>query len=137
MHVKGIFEKLGTLEARMKNPLALAYVGDTVFDLYLRTAFVKKSDEHVNELNKRTSDVVNAHAQAEAMKAILPLLSEEEEEVFRRGRNAKIHSSPKNMSISDYKLATGLEALVGYLFLTGRNDRVEELMQVVFDTYGV
>ena len=137
MQAKGIFEKLEELEARMKNPLALAYVGDTVFDLYLRTAFIKKSDEHVNELNKRTSGIVNAHAQAEAAKSIQPFLSEAEEDVFRRGRNAKIHSSPKNMSISDYKLATGLEALIGYLFLTGRNDRVEELMQAVFDRYGV
>ena len=118
-------------EARMKNPLVLAYVGDTIYDLYYRVNAVKSSNGNVNDLNSSVIKMVNAKAQAIAVKRILDSLTEDELNIYQRGRNAKSATTPKNMTIADYRQATGLEALVGYLYLTGQCDRLDELMSKI------
>ena len=120
-------------EARMKNPLVLAYIGDTIYDLYHRTTAVKRSQANVNILNKEVSGRVNARAQSHAAALIEDMLTEEEQGVFHRGRNAKSGTSPKNMDIVDYRRATGLEALIGFLYLSGDEERIEELMGVIIE----
>ena len=124
-----ILEKIEDREAAQKNPIVLAYLGDTVYDLYVRTALVKRFGLHVNELNAKAAGIVNARAQALASDRLAALLTE----IFRRGRNAKVGSVPKNMSVADYHKATGLEALMGYLFLTGQHERLEQLMRGVLE----
>lgn len=130
-----ILEKIDGREAGLKNPIVLAYVGDTVYDLYVRTALVKRTQLHVNELNHRAAGVVNARAQALAAERLAEIFTEQEAEVFRRGRNAKVGSVPKNMEVADYHKATGLEAVMGYLFLTGQQERMDELMEAVLEQF--
>ena len=127
----GILESIEEKQAKRKNPLVLAYVGDTVFDLYVRTGLVKRSDESVNQLNRRACKTVNARAQAQAAETLRDVLTEEESEVYRRGRNAKSGTVPKNMDVQDYRKATGFEALLGYLFLSGKYERLEELVGII------
>lgn len=128
-----ILEKIEDREAAQKNPIVLAYLGDTVYDLYVRTALVKRFGLHVNELNAKAAGIVNARAQALASDRLAALLTAQETEIFCRGRNAKVGSVPKNMSVADYHKATGLEALMGYLFLTGQHERLEQLMRGVLE----
>ncbi len=104
------------------SPLALAFVGDGVYSLLVRERLLSQANRPVNELHRQSVRDVRAEAQADAMNRLLPLLSEEEEAVFKRGRNA--HSTRTG---ADYHRATGLEALFGYLYLAGRIDRVREL----------
>lgn len=115
-------------EASRMAPLALAYIGDTVYDLYIRTMFVEKTDLSPRMLHKNCSEYVCAAGQKEAYRKILPLLTEEEVSVFRKGRNAHSGTIPKNATVSDYRTATGFEALLGYLFLSGREERLCELI---------
>ena len=137
MEEHGALEKISVKDARGKNSLVLAYVGDTVFDLYVRTALVKKSDSQVKELNRTASGIVNARSQAQAADKLWELLSETEQEIYKRGRNAYSPTIPKNMTLADYKKATGLEAVIGYLFLGGEYARLEELMDRILKEFGV
>ncbi|MBO4976352.1 MAG: ribonuclease III [Lachnospiraceae bacterium] len=114
-------------DVRAYSPLTLAYIGDVVYDLIIRTVVVERGNRAANELHKRTIQYVKAQTQAQMIEALLPLLSEEEEAVYKRGRNAKSYTSAKNASIGDYRKATGFEALLGYLYLLNRMDRVLEL----------
>ena len=117
-------------EARFKNPLSLAFVGDTVWDLLTRQHLLL-SQAHVNALHRQAVKLVNAGAQAQAAALIEPLLTEEEANVFRRGQNAHTrHHTPKNQDPYAYSRATGLEALFGYLYLTGQNERILELYDI-------
>ncbi len=109
------------------SPLTLAFVGDTVFDLLVRSELVCEANRPVNALHKAASTKVCASAQAAAITKILPLLSEDEEAVFKRGRNARTGGIPKNQSSADYHYATGLECLFGWLYLKGRTDRINQL----------
>lgn len=111
------------------SPLTLAYIGDAIFDLIVRTAIVAKGNNKANNLHKSASTIVNAGSQSEMIENILPYLNEEEEAVYRRGRNAKSHTTAKNASISDYRRATGFEALIGYLYLKDDLDRIMELVK--------
>ena len=112
------------------NGVQLAFVGDTIYDLYARTQVLEEHDACVRELHRRADAHVNARAQVLAFAAVEPLLTEEEADVARRGRNA--HSRPpKNQDPGDYARATALEALCGYLYLMGRNERLDELMRVI------
>ena len=108
------------------SPLNLAYLGDAVFELYVRSHLIS-SRESVNKLHKKAKDSVSAEAQAKMYSLILGILTDEEFAVIKRGRNAKSVTVAKNASISDYRHATGLEALFGYLFLKGEHERLSEL----------
>lgn len=126
---------LGEREAADLAPLALAYIGDTVFDLFVRTRLVQGRAGNVNTLHKKSAAVVNARAQAAFAHRVEAGLTELEHNIFMRGRNAKSATVPKNMSIGDYRYATAAEALVGYLYLTGQGRRICELFEMLaFDT---
>lgn len=111
----------------MMSPLTLAFIGDTVFDLLVRSELVCEANRPVDALHKSAAKRVCASAQANSIKAIMPMLTEEEEAVFKRGRNAKTGGIPKHQSSSDYHHATGLESLFGWLYLRGETDRINEL----------
>jgi ribonuclease-3 family protein len=114
--------------------LNLAYIGDTVFDLYIRGCLVKNNMGRVEQLHALASGIVNARSQAEAAMLLKDGFTESEADVFRRGKNAK--SAPtKNMSREDYSLATGLEAVVGYLYLKGDNERLNELFRIITEHF--
>ena len=113
------------------NTLSLAFLGDAVYSLMVREKLVKESGLPAGKLHKMSVDSVNAAAQSEAVKKLLPVLSEEETGVFKRARNAHPHHSPKNQSEGDYHYATGLEALFGFLYLEGRYDRLKELFDII------
>ncbi|MGN0462983.1 MAG: Mini-ribonuclease 3 [Ruminococcus sp.] len=113
------------------SPLTLAFVGDGVYDLFVRQFLVDKGQRPVGELNKIKVDLVNCKSQAVFAKNLLPLLTEEELSVYKRGRNASPKCTPKNGSVGDYHSATGLEALFGYLYLSGEDDRLEQLFSEI------
>ena len=111
-------------DLRIYSPLTLAFVGDCVYDLIVRTVLVERANEAPNKLHKKKSEIVKAAAQAAQIESILTELTEEELAVYKRGRNAHSHTAAKNASIADYRKATGLEALYGYLYLAERTDRL-------------
>ena len=113
------------------SPLTLAFIGDTVFDLLVRSELVCEANRPVNALHKSASKKVCAAAQAEGIKKILPLLTEEEEAVFKRGRKSHTGGIPKNASSADYHYATGLESLFGWLYLNGQSERIMELYREI------
>ena len=113
--------------------LNLAFIGDGVYDLLVREYLVTHSSVHVGELNKMKVDMVNCKSQAEYVKRILPKLSEEETDIYKRGRNAKVNSASKHSTLSDYHAATGLEALFGWLYLKGRQERINELFTLIIN----
>ena len=117
-------------DIRSFSPLTLAYIGDAVYEIVIRTIIVENGNAPVNKLHHKASSLVKAVAQKEAMEKILPLLTEEEEAVYKRGRNAKSYTSAKNASVIDYRIATGFEALMGFLYLMGRNERILELVKI-------
>ena len=126
--IKQSFE-LKEVDIRAYSPLTLAYIGDCVYDLVIRTVVVERGNEPANKLHKKTVAYVKAQTQASMIEALLPYLTEEEEAVYKRGRNAKSYTSAKNASIGDYRKATGMEALVRYLYLTGQEARIMELIK--------
>ena len=119
------------VEVSSLSPLTLAFVGDTVFDLFVRERLVCQANRPVNKLHKEATTLVKASAQAEAMQKIMPIFTEEETSVFKRGRNAHTNHKAKNANEGDYHYATGLEALFGYLYLSGRKDRLTELFEII------
>lgn len=122
-------------EATEFSPLVLAYIGDAVYELMIRSILVSMGNRPVNKLNKDATSLVKAAAQSEIVKLISDNLSEEEYTVFKRGRNSSPHTMAKNASMSDYKYATGFEALIGFLYLDNRCDRVLELVKLGVDLY--
>ena len=109
------------------SPLTLAFIGDTVFDLLVREDIICGANRPANDLHNLAVKKVKASAQAEFAEKLMPNLSEKEISLFKRGRNAKSGHLPKNASQSDYHMATGFEALFGYLYLTGEIERIKEL----------
>ena len=116
-------------DIRTYSPLTLAFVGDCVFDLIIRTIIVERANRSPHDLHKMKSFIVKAKTQAELGEVIQELLNEEEQSVYRRGRNAKSGTTAKNASVGDYRKATALEALVGYLFLKNEEDRILYLVK--------
>ena len=112
------------------SPLTLAFIGDTLFDLIVRTRVIENGNAPVNKLHHTPSSL-------EMMKKIMPLLTEEEEHIFKRGRNAKSYTAAKNADICDYRTATGLEALLGWLYLNGNMDRIYELVFPLLPDYEI
>ncbi len=115
----------------MNAPLELAYLGDSVYETAIRAKLVKESSLSSKEYNIRAFSLVNASAQAKGVKIIEPLLSEEEADVLRRGRNAKGGNVPKKATVAEYRAATGLESLMGYLYLAGKTERIAELAEII------
>ncbi len=111
------------------SPLALAFIGDSVFDLVIKSVIVEKANCQVNKLQNKTSKIVRATTQALIVDALKDVLTEEEANIYRRGRNAKPYTKAKNASYSEYCKATGLEALVGYLYLKGDTERLIALIK--------
>ena len=123
-----LFPCLSREEAQMLSPLQLAYVGDSVHALLVRTRLIRKN-LLVRDMHQAANHAVSAVSQYHALQALTPLLTEEERDVAKRGRNAHPHhGAPKSASVGEYAGATGLEALLGYLFLTGQQDRLIELL---------
>ena len=116
--IKQSFE-LKEVDIRAYSPLTLAYIGDCVYDLVIRTVVVERGNEPANKLHKKTVAYVKAQTQASMIEALLPYLTEEEEAVYKRGRNAKSYTSAKNASIGDYRKASGRDRCGGRLPLCG------------------
>lgn len=116
-------------DVKQLNPLVLAYMGDAVYEVFIRQYVISLPNHRPNHLHRSAVRYVSAKAQAHALEACLPLLTKEELEVVKRGRNAKSGTSPKNADILDYRHSTAFECLLGYLFYAGRHDRLEELMR--------
>lgn len=126
--VKQRLQKKYTIaEARALNPLTLAYIGDGVYSEYIRRFLVSGGISNVNHLTKESIKYVRADGQSKMVLALMHSLTDEEQTIVRRGRNTRSHV-PKHARTIDYRYATGLEALVGYLELTGQKERLEELM---------
>ena len=115
------------------SPLTLAFMGDTVFDLFVRERLICQANRPVNKLHNLASKTVNAASQAKAVKKIMDLLTEEEQAVFRRGRNCHTNHKAKNAAEGDYHYATGFEALFGYLYLKGNMERLRELFNLIIE----
>ena len=120
--------ELPELELQQYSPLTLAYIGDGVYELVIRTILVKKANCPVNRLHKKASSLVKASAQSGMMEILEPLLTEEEKSVYRRGRNAHSATMAKHATMADYRRATGFEALMGYLYLKEDFSRILELV---------
>ena len=116
-------------DPRALSPLNLAFVGDCIFDLMLRTLLVMRANRPAHELHVKKSSIAKAQTQAQLAQVLEDMLTEEELAVLKRGRNAKSATAAKNASIVDYRKATGLEALMGYLYLSGREERMLELLK--------
>ncbi len=119
-----------TAKANEYSPLALAYMGDAVFDVLVRGMVLAKGNMPANKLHKAAKEYVNAAAQAEMYIRLENIVTEEELAVMKRGRNAKSNTTAKNQSVTDYRHATGLEALFGYLYIKGENTRIKELFDI-------
>lgn len=117
--------------------LSFAFLGDAVFSLMVREYLLKNANSHPSKLHKLSVNAVSAGAQARAVKKILPVLTETEADVFKRGRNAQPKHTPKNQSEMDYHYATGLEALFGYLYLEKNDGRLKELFNLIIEELGV
>ena len=114
--------------------LVLAYIGDAVYEVYVRGRIVcEHGDLPPNKLHREAIKYVKAHAQSNAVMVIEPLLNEDEEAAYKRGRNAKSQTVPKNADVSDYRRSTGLEALFGYLYMKKDSERLEELMKIAYE----
>ena len=118
-------------EINMLSPLTWAYVGDSVYELYIRTKLVNSTKLKPHELHIKAIGYVKAQAQAEILKNIYDDLKEKEKDIVRRGRNAQNHHLPKNANVQDYMYATAFEALIGYLYLTKQNDRIKEILDKI------
>ena len=120
------------IDIKTVSSAALAYLGDSVIEVLVREHLVAKGISSSAHLNSEALKYVRASAQAEAMKNIIDLLTEEEEAAFRRGRNMGHSSTPKSASVSEYRTATGMEALFGWLHLAGRQERINELFRIAY-----
>ena len=127
----------GEVDVRTYSPLALAYIGDAIYDLVIRTIVVERGNTSANKLHKKTVTYVNARVQARMIEAMIEELTEEEQAVYKRGRNAKSYTTAKNASIIEYRKATGFEALCGYLYLTGNQERMLALIQTAIEKVGL
>lgn len=117
-------------QARLLNPLVLAFVGDAVQTLYVRENLARSSDSKAGTLHKRASGIVCCTAQAELFDRLSQMLTGEEKEIFHRARNSKNNTAAKNGSLADYKKASGLEAVIGFLYLTGQIERLNLLLSL-------
>lgn len=124
-------------DIRTYSPLTLAYIGDAVFDLVIRSVIVNRGNTAVNNLHRRASAIVKAPTQSQIAAAVMDDLTDEEKDIYRRGRNSKPHTKAKNASTMEYLEATGFEAVMGYLYLSGDMDRAVELIKAGASRLGI
>ncbi len=122
------FTTIDKERARNLSPVTLAFVGDAVYSLFVRGKLVLSTDFKTGELQKLTSKRVSAHGQSELLEVLTARFTEEEADIFRRGRNAKKSTKSKNASVAEYNRSTGFEAVIGYLYLTGQYERISQLL---------
>lgn len=134
--IKEVFQ-CKEVDVRAYSPLTLAYIGDSIYDLVIRTVIVERANKAVNDLHKKATKYVKAQTQAQMIYALQEHLTDEEMAVYKRGRNAKSYTSAKNASINEYRNATGFEAMMGYLYLLGRTDRMLELIHLGIEKSGL
>lgn len=127
----------GEIDIRTYSPLTLAYIGDAIYDLVIRTIVVERGNRSANNLHKKAVAYVNARVQARMIDALEDELTEEEAAVYHRGRNAKSYTTAKNASVIEYRKATGLEALCGYLYLQGQQERMLYLIREAITRLGM
>lgn len=135
IYLKEQFE-LGELDIRTCSPVVLAYIGDAAYELVIRTVLVCRGGRQANTLHKRASNYVKASAQAAMIEKLQEELTEEELQIYKRGRNAKTVSMAKHATMHDYRHATGFEALMGYLYLTGQTSRMIDLIKLGMEKTG-
>ncbi len=123
------------LEVNMMNPLVWAYVGDSVYELYVRNYLINNFNSKVHELHISAIKYVKAQAQAEILDIIEPMLTEEEKNIVRRTRNTQNHHIPKNANLADYTYATAFEGLIGFLYLNGEDARLKEILNTIEKEY--
>ena len=124
-------------DLRTYSPLTLAYIGDAIYDLVIRTIVVERGNQSANNLHRKTVAYVNARVQAKMVDSLESELTEEETAIYHRGRNAKSYTAAKNASIIEYRKATGLEALCGYLYLNGQQERMLYLIREAISRVGM
>jgi len=129
-----MFSELMFKDPRSIPSNVLAYIGDCVFELYSRLYVVNGSDEKMTGIHSRNISIVNAGAQAASARRIMEQLTEEELQIFKRGRNSNSGAMSKNANAADYRVATGIEALLGFLFLARREDRLKEILGWLIDS---
>ena len=120
-------------DAKMLSPLVWAYVGDSVYEMFIRTNLINNSNAKPHKLHIESIKFVKAKAQAETLKKISDFLTEEEKDIVRRGRNTENHHVAKNSNVADYAYATAFEALLGYLYLTKQDKRLAEILNMCID----
>ncbi|SEA56510.1 ribonuclease-3 family protein [Pseudobutyrivibrio sp. ACV-2] len=135
-YLNGKFD-IESKDIRTYSPLTLAYIGDAIFDVIIRSILVNKGNTAVNKLHQRASSIVKAPTQAKMAAALMEDFTEEEADWYRRGRNSKPHTKAKNATTMDYLEATGFEAVVGYLYLTNDMDRICELVSLGIERLGL
>ena len=128
-YIKEVLE-MKEVEPEGYSPLTLAYIGDSIYDLIIKTLVINEGNRQVQKLHQKTSSYVQASAQSKMMRTIQEHLTEEEHGIYKRGRNAKSVSPAKNQSITDYRRATGFEALMGYLYLKKDWKRLLDLVKI-------
>ena len=120
-------------DAKMLSPLVWAYVGDSVYEMFIRTELINNSNAKPHKLHIESIRYVKAKAQADTLKKIIEFLTEEEKDIVRRGRNTENHHVAKNANVADYSQATAFEALLGYLYLTKQDERLAEILNMCID----
>lgn len=130
---RNVNKNLSEEDIAMLSPLQLAYIGDAVYELLVRTYLLTR-DTSVNDLHKNATKFVRAKAQAKIVHLIGDDLNKVEKSLIRRGRNTKTNTSPKNTDIIDYKYSTGFESLIGFLFLTNQEERIEEIFEMIINS---
>ncbi len=128
---------LENVDGNTYSPLTLAYIGDAIYEIVIRTMVVSWGNMQVNKLHKKSSNLVKAQTQAEMAKHITDNLDDKELSVYKRGRNAKSFTKAKNASVIDYRMATGFEALMGYLYISHKSDRMMELIKMGLESLNV
>lgn len=129
--------ELKETEASSFSPLVLAYMGDCVYEIFIRTKIVNAGNMQVNKMHKQSASLVKASAQTQMMHLIMEELTDEEMRIFKRGRNAQSKTMAKNATMSDYRTATGFESLIGYLYLNGQEKRLVDLISLGLEKMGV
>lgn len=132
MDIDSILKEESVPDVHELSGLTLAFIGDSVYELFVRTKILAKGNRPASALHNLAVGYVKAKAQSTAILAIRESLTNEELEIYKRGRNTNIHTVPKNADMNDYRQATGLEALIGYLYVTGQNERLNEVLELAF-----